>query len=138
MDPVTGAIAGNIAGAAVGGLFGNKAAKYQGAADRHAVDQQMRPFNLKEPFLRDLYGGAQGAATPSDWRVYRPTYAGFDPMQMRGNGDGAFGDRALGLGSSFMDPPRVRPERQNIFDRAGGCTSTMRSTTHQVAHRHSR
>ena len=52
---------GQIAGSVIGGIMGNKAAKYQAAADRYAVDQQMRPFNLKEPFLKDLYSGAQGA-----------------------------------------------------------------------------
>lgn len=126
MDPVTGAIVGNVAGAAVGGLFGNKAAKYQGAADRYAVDQQMRPFNLKEPFLRDLYGGAQGALNDAlaTGAFTGSTYAGLDPMQMRGiTGMGAFGDRALGLGSSFMDTGQgFAQNAQSLFDRAGGRT----------------
>ena len=66
----------------------------------------MRPFNLKEPFLKDLYSGAQGALNDAlaTGAFTGPTYAGLDPMQMRGiTGMGAFGDRALGLGSSFMD-----------------------------------
>ena len=45
-------------------------------------------------------------------------------MQMRGiTGMGAFGDRALGLGSSFMDTGQgFAQNAQNIFDRAGGRT----------------
>lgn len=126
MDPVTGAIVGNVAGAAVGGMFGNKAAKYQAGADRYATDAQMAPFRLKEPFLRELYGGAQGALNDAlaTGAFTGSTYAGLDPMQMRGiTGMGAFGDRALGLGSSFMDTGQgFAQNAQNIFDRAGGRT----------------
>ena len=52
------------------------------------------------------------------------TYAGLDPMQMRGiTGMGAFGDRSLGLGSSFMDTGQgFAQNAQSIFDRAGGRT----------------
>ena len=42
-----GQIAAAVAPAVIGGIMGNKAAKYQAGADRYAVDQQMRPFNLK-------------------------------------------------------------------------------------------
>ena len=56
-----GQVAAAVAPAVIGGIMGNKAAKHQAAADRYAVDQQMRPFNLKEPFLKDLYSGGQGA-----------------------------------------------------------------------------
>ena len=121
-----GQIAGNVAGSLIGGYFGNKAAKHQAAADRYAVDQQMRPFLLKEPFLKDLYSGAQGALNNAlnIGAFTGPTYAGLDPMQMRGiTGMGAFGDRALGLGSSFMDTGQgFAQNAQNIFDRAGGRT----------------
>ena len=121
-----GQIAGNVAGSLIGGYFGNKAAKHQAAADRYAVDQQMRPFLLKEPFLKDLYSGAQGALNNAlnTGAFTGPTYAGLDPMQMRGiTGMGAFGDRALGLGSSFMDTGQgFAQNAQNIFDRAGGRT----------------
>ena len=50
------------------------------------VDQQMRPFNLKEPFLKDLYSGAQGALNDAlaTGAFTGPTYAGLDPMQRGG------------------------------------------------------
>ena len=121
-----GQIAGNVAGSLIGGYFGNKAAKHQAAADRYAVDQQMRPFLLKEPFLKDLYSGAQGALNNAlnTGAFTGPTYAGLDPMQMRGiTGMGAFGDRALGLGSSFMDQGMdFAQNAQSLFDSAGGRT----------------
>ena len=117
---------GQIAGSLIGGYFGNQAAKRQAGADRYAVDQQMRPFNLKEPFLRDLYGGAQGALNDAlaTGAFTGSTYAGLDPMQMRGiTGMGAFGDRSFGLGSSFMDQGQgFAQNAQTIFDRAGGRT----------------
>ena len=80
----------------IGGLFGNKAAKRQGAMDRYAIDQMMRPFNLKEPFLRDLYSGSQGALNDAlaTGAFTGPTYAGLDPMQR---------DGIAGLGS-LADP----------------------------------
>ena len=126
MDPVTGAIVGNVAGAAVGGMFGNKAAKYQGAADRYAVDAQMAPFRLKQPFLQDLYSGGQGALNDAlaTGAFTGSTYAGLDQMQMRGvTGMGAFGDRAMGLGSSFMDTGSgFAQNAQDIFNRTQGRT----------------
>ena len=69
---------GQMAGSLIGGLFGSKSAKRQGAMDRYAVDQMMRPFNLKEPFLRDLYGGSQGALNDAlaTGAFTGPTYAG--------------------------------------------------------------
>lgn len=121
-----GQIAAAVAPAVIGGIMGNKAAKYQAGADRYATDAQMAPFRLKEPFLRDLYGGAQGALNDAlaTGAFTGSTYAGLDPMQMRGiTGMGAFGDRALGLGSSFMDTGQgFAQNAQNIFDRAGGRT----------------
>ena len=115
-----------MAGSLIGGLFGSKSAKRQGAMDRYAVDQMMRPFNLKEPFLRDLYGGSQGALNDAlaTGAFTGPTYAGLDPMQMRGiTGMGAFGDRALGLGSSFMDTGQgFAQNAADLYGRAGGRT----------------
>ena len=126
MDPVTGAIVGNVAGAAIGGMFGNKSAKYQAGADRYAVDQQMAPFRLKKPFLRDLYSGGQGALNNAlaTGAFTGSTYTGLDPMQMRGiTGMGAFGDRAMGLGSSFMDQGMgFAQNAQDIFNRTQGRT----------------
>ena len=137
-----GQIAAAVAPAVIGGIMGNKAAKYQAGADRYATDAQMAPFRLKEPFLRDLYGGAQGALNDAlaTGAFTGSTYAGLDPMQMRGiTGMGAFGDRALGLGSSFMDTGQgFAQNAQNIFDRAGAELSTTQSHTQPPAHKHSR
>ena len=104
---------GQILGAVVGGLFGNRAAKHQGAADRYAVDQQMAPFRLKEPFLRDLYSGASGALDALATGAFTgSTYAGLDPMQMRGiTGMGAFGDRHSASARRSWTWARVCAER---------------------------
>ena len=115
-----------MAGSLIGGLFGGGAARRQAAMDRYAVDQQMRPFNLKEPFLKDLYSGAQGALDDAltTGAFTGPTYAGLDPMQRAGiSGLGTFGNRALGLGSSFMDRGADFARNASaLFDRAGGRT----------------
>ena len=117
---------GQMAGSLIGGLFGGGAARRQAAMDRYAVDQQMRPFNLKEPFLKDLYSGAQGALDDAltTGAFTGPTYAGLDPMQRAGiSGLGTFGNRALGLGSSFMDRGADFARNASaLFDRAGGRT----------------
>jgi len=118
-----GAIAGPILGAAVGGIFGNKAAKYQAGASDYAVNQQMRPYNLKEPYYDRLYKGAQGALDNAlQTGAYTgPTYATLTPMQMQGiQGLGAFGNRALGYGSNFMDRGAAYADNtQALYDRAG-------------------
>ena len=74
--------------------------------------------------LRDLYGGgSQGALNDAlaTGAFTGPTYAGLDPMQMRGiTGMGAFGDRALGLGSSFMDTGQgFAQNAADLYGRAG-------------------
>ena len=77
---------GQMAGSPIGGLFGGGAARRQGAMDRYAIDQQMRPFNLKEPYYQDLYSGASGALNDAlaTGAFTGPTYAGLDPMQRTG------------------------------------------------------
>ena len=117
---------GQMAGAAIGGLFGGGAAKRQGAMDRYAVDQMMRPFNLKEAFLRDLYSGSLGALNDAlaTGAFTGPTCAGFDPLQRDGiAGLGSFGRSAMGFGTDFMNRGTgFAQNAQGIFNRTQGRT----------------
>jgi len=79
---------GQIAGSVLGGMFGNKAAKYQRGADAAALAAQMAPFNLLEPYLKELYGGASGALGDAlNMGAYTgDTYAGMNPLADEGYG----------------------------------------------------
>ena len=58
---VFGQIAAAAIPAVIGGVMGKSAAKYGAGANRYAVDQQMRPYNLKEPYYDRLYSGSKDA-----------------------------------------------------------------------------
>ena len=77
---------GQIAGGLIGGLFGNKAAKYQQGSDAAAIAAQMAPFNLLQPYLKQLYGGASGALGDAlNMGAYTgDTYAGMNPLADEG------------------------------------------------------
>lgn len=77
---------GMIAGSAIGGLMGNKAAKYQRDSDAAAMAAQMAPFNLLKPYLSQLYGGASGALGDAlNMGAYTgDTYAGMNPLADEG------------------------------------------------------
>ncbi len=121
-----GQIAAAVAPAVIGGIMGNRAAKYGAGAQRYAVDQQMRPYNLKEPYYDRLFSGAEGALNDAlaTGAFAGPTYAALDPMQRAGiTGLGAFGNRALGLGSSFVNTGGgFAQNAADLFNRAGGRT----------------
>lgn len=54
---------GHIAGALLGGVFGNNAANKQQQSNQAAIDANMAGFNLSKPYLEKLYGGAGSAYT---------------------------------------------------------------------------
>ena len=111
----------------IGGFFGNKAAKHQWAnADRYATEMQMAPFRLKEPFLRDVYSGAQGALNDAlaTGAYTGPTYAGMDAVAREGYDALANQARnAMGLGSGFMTAAGgFANNAADIYNRASGRT----------------
>lgn len=79
---------GQIAGSVLGGMFGNKAAKYQRNSDAAALAAQMAPFELLKPYLTELYGGASGALGDAlGMGAYSgDTYAGMNPLADEGYG----------------------------------------------------
>ena len=117
---------GEIAGSLIGGYFGNKAAKHSANANRYAVEQQMRPYNLKEPYYQRLFGNAEGALNDAlaTGAFTGSTYAGMDPMAREGfNYMADFGRGAMGSASGFMGQGAgFGSNYQNIFNRASGPT----------------
>ena len=88
---------GQIAGGVIGGLFGNKAAKYQRGNDAAAIAAQMAPFNLVSPYLSDLYSGSKDALNKAlGIGAYTgDTYAGMNPLADEGY------SAIAGLGRNF-------------------------------------
>lgn len=120
------AFAGPVAGALVGGMMGNRAAKYATNANRFAVEQQMRPFNLMEPYLRNLYSGSQGALSDAlaTGAYSDPTFARLDPMQQEAiAGLGGFGRGAMTTGQNLMNiGAGFGQNAADIYNRASGRT----------------
>ena len=120
------AFAGPVAGALIGGSMAKSAAKYGANANRYAVEQQMRPYNLKEPYYQRLFGNAEGAMNDAlaTGAFGGSTYAGMDPMAREGfNYLGNFGRGAMGDASGFMNQGGgFGTNYQNIFNRASGPT----------------
>lgn len=81
-----GPFAAAIGGALVGGGLSYMGAKKQADATKAAANAQMAPFRLKEPFLEDMYQGAQGAANDmiNAGPYTGPYYAGLDPFGQAG------------------------------------------------------
>lgn len=119
-------IAGPVLGAAVGGIMGNRSAKYGAGAQRYATDQQMRPYNLKEPYYEDLFADAQAAmnAARASGAYAGPTYAGLTDTQREGiTGMSGFGRNAMGIGNNLMDLGGAFAQNtQDLYNRASGNT----------------
>ena len=104
---------GQIAGIAASlAAFWQQSAKHQAAADRYASRPADAPLPLEGTVPGGPYSGGQGALndalatgafTGSTCRPRLQLHAGITGM-------GAFGDRALGLGSSFMDTGQGLPQ----------------------------
>jgi len=116
----------SIAGPVIGGMMGNKAARYGANAQMYGIDQQMRPYNLKEPYYERLFEGAEGALNDAlkTGTYTGSTYAGMDPMAREGfNYMANFGRGAMGNASGFMNQGQgFGSNYQNIYNRAAGPT----------------
>ena len=77
-----GPFAAAIGGSLIGGGLSYLGAKKQADATKAAANAQMAPFKLKEPYLEDMYQGAQGAAADmiAQGPYTGPYYAGLDPL----------------------------------------------------------
>ena len=73
---------GQIAGSLIGGIFANKAAKKQAAAQDRATRLQMQGYTDARPYIQDMYKkGTDALNTALDAGYYGgPTYAGMNPM----------------------------------------------------------
>ena len=120
------AAAAALGSSLIGGYFGNKAAKIDAGAQGYAVDQQMRPYNLKEPYYSSLYSNAEKAMNDAlaAGAYTGNTYAGMNPMAASGyNYLANFGQGQMGNAANFMNQGQgFGTNYQNIFNRASGPT----------------
>lgn len=97
---------GQIAGAAIGALASNSAAKKQSKANRYATDMQMQGYTDARPYITGMYeGGQAGLDSALDAGYYGgPTYAGMNDMQTAGaNNMYNFGNNAFGNAGNIMN-----------------------------------
>ena len=97
---------GNILGAAVGGMFANKAAKDDRRAMAEANRMRLMPYLDVQPYLKDFYSGGTDAFNSGlDAGFYSgDTRAGMDPLSREGLNAGAgFGRRGVTDASGFMN-----------------------------------
>ena len=117
---------GNIIGAAVGGIFANKAAKKDAAAQRYAADMSALGYTDARDYITSMYEGGQGAldASLGKGAYTGPTYAGLNPTQMQGiNYLTGFGQNAIGQGTNLMNQGGAFGSNyQDIYNRAAGPT----------------
>ena len=117
---------GQIAGGVIGGLFGNKAAKYQRGNDAAAIAAQMAPFNLVSPYLSDLYSDSKDALNKAlGIGAYTgDTYAGMNPLADEGySAIAGLGRKNFTTGSNLMDAAGGFGQNQaDIYNRASGRT----------------
>ena len=125
---------GQIAGAAIGGLFANQAAKRQAAAMADANRMRMMPYLDMQPYLKDFYSGGTDALKGAiDAGFYQgDTRAGMDPLAREGIQAGAgFGRRAVGDATGFMDA--ASGFGQNYADLYNRASQDMLGTASQYA-----
>lgn len=97
---------GQIAGAVIGGVMANKAAKKQANAQNYATEMQMRGYTDARPYIQDMYKGGTDALKAKLGAGYYggPTYAGMNDMQTNAlDGQYNFGNSAVGAGQGFMN-----------------------------------
>lgn len=114
---------GQIAGAVIGGIMSNKAAKKQSAAMDRATQAQMQGYLDAQPYIKRMYEGGEGALNDALAKGYYggPTYASLNDDQR------AALDNQLGLSntgfadsSGFMDAGRgFAGNYQDLYNRAG-------------------
>ena len=101
-----GAMAGQIGGAVVGGMFANSAAKKQAKAQDAATRMQMQGYTDARPFIQDMYRGGQDALNNQLAQGYYsgPTYAGLNDMQTGAiDQQYNFGQNAFGMSNNLMN-----------------------------------
>ena len=114
---------GQIAGAVIGGVMSNKAAKKSANAQRYATDQQMAGFNLAKPYVEAGYkGGQEGLNYSLDKGAYAgDTYANMNDMSTAGyNFMNNFGMGQQGNAQNFMNNGAAFGDNlTNLYNQAG-------------------
>ena len=113
---------GQIAGSLIGGIFANKAAKKQAAAQDRATRLQMQGYTDARPYIQDMYKkGTDALNTALDAGYYGgPTYAGMNPMQTAGaNNMYNFGSNAFDQAGNIMSATgNFGQNYADLYDRA--------------------
>lgn len=114
---------GQIAGAAIGGIMANKAAKRQAGAMDRATAANAEAYRDARPYVLDMYkGGTDAMNNQLDTGYYGgPTYAGMNAMQTAGLdnrynlGNTGFGysNQMMGTGAGYG------ANYENLFNQAG-------------------
>ena len=97
---------GQIAGAVIGGVMSNNAAKKQASAQDAATRMQMQGYTDARPYIQGVYQKGTDALNNSlDAGYYGgPTYAGMNDMQTTGaNNMYNFGNNAFGNAGNIMN-----------------------------------
>lgn len=114
---------GAIAGAVVGGLFANQAAKKQASAMDRATAAAAEAYRDARPYFTDLYSrGKSAMENQLDTGYYQgPTYAGLNNMQTAGlQNQYNLGQTGFGYGNQFMDTgANFASNYQNLYNQAG-------------------
>ena len=113
---------GQIAGAVIGGLMANRAAKNQARAMDRATEAQMLGYTDARPYIQDMYAGGTAALNDAlaAGAYTGPTYAGLNDMQRTGlNNQFGFGTTAFNTGQGLMNTAGgFGTNYQDIYNRA--------------------
>jgi len=114
---------GQIAGAVIGGVMANNAAKKQASAQDAATRMQMQGYTDARPYIQDMYKKGQDALNNQLNTGYYggPTYAGLNNMQTGAiDQQYNFGQNAFGMGNALMNQGQNYGQNyQNLFNQAG-------------------
>lgn len=115
---------GQIAGAVIGGVMANQAAKKAASAQQYAADKANQGYDDARPYVTDMYKGGQNALNSilNTGAYTGQTYAGMNPYTTAGlNYLGNFGANAMGQGMNFMNQgSNFGSNYQDIYNRASG------------------
>jgi len=113
---------GSIAGAVIGGVMNNRAAKKAAAAQDRATQAQMQGYTDARPFILDMYKGGQGALNDALAAGYYggPTYAGLNDTQTGAvNNQIGMANAGFGDAQNFMNMGRgFGQNTQNLYNQA--------------------
>ena len=114
---------GQIAGAVIGGVLANKAAKQQSSVADRAATANPEAYRDARPYVRDLYkGGTEALQNQLDQGYYNdPTYAGLNQQQTTGlDNQFALGQRGYGYGNRLLEQGAgFGTNYQNLYNQAG-------------------